>query len=286
MTPEGMEGQASGGQAAAPSEQAPSAPETSSGQGSNNNSDYLRRLEEQNRHAQSKITEFGQQSAELKKQLDEMKRQDDLRKQQMLAAYGVKTQEAEPDVIDRMMQDPNYLENLLQDKIKQAVDPIRAERDRERLNASLQSEIAKKDQIRKKLSNDYSPEMIDQLTDFNKMFPDLAQQQAKLNEAYSYGSINDSEAQKVADAIDTELYKRIKFYGGLEGVVEKQIGHMMTNSQDLIQDRMKQERQRQILAQRNRPFGSFSGGATGDDLNSSVGYRRRVGAARVVTRDN
>jgi hypothetical protein len=280
--PEGMEGQAPGGQAPVEqSTQAPSAPEPSNGQGINQ--DYLKRLEEQNLHAQQKITQFGQQSAELKRQLEQMQQAEELRKQQMLAAYGVKQDAVEPDVIDRMMQDPKYLDNLIENRVRSAVDPIKAERDRERLNANLQSEISKKASIKEQLSKEYSKEIVEQLTDFNQMFPDLSQKQQQLNQALQYGSINSSEAQKIADAIDSELYKRIEFYGGLEGVVDRQLGTMFRSNKDtLMRDAMQQERQRQLLNNRNRPMNSFSNSAPGDDLNN-VGYKRRVGTARVVS---
>jgi len=280
FAPEGMEGQASGGQAPiAP----PTAPEQPSGQAADR--DYLRRLEESNLHAQQKITQFGQQSAEMKRQLEQMQKAEEMRKQQMLAAYGVAQDAAEPDAIDRMMQDPNYLNNLIEERVKKAVDPIQAERERERSQLLLEKEISKKAEIQQKLlAQNYSKEMVEQLTDFNTMFPDLSEKQQRLNQAVQYGTINSSEAQKIADAIDSELFKRIQFYGGLDGVVQKQIGNMfMSNKDVLMQDMMKQERQRQLLNQRNQPMNTYNNSATPDSNFNDVGYKRRVGAARVVS---
>lgn len=283
QAPEGMEGQASGGQAPAPAAAPTTAPESSNGQAPDR--DYLRRLEEQNLHAQQKITQFGQQSAELKRQLEQMQKNEDLRRQQMLAAYGVTKDAAEPDVIDRLMQDPKYLDNVIEERVRRAVDPIQAERERERSQLLLEKEISKKAEIQQKLlKQNYSQEMVEQLTDFNTMFPDLSDKQQRLNQAVQYGTINSTEAQKMADAIDAELFKRIQFYGGLDGVVQKQIGNMfMSNKDALMQDMMKQERQRQLLNQRNQPINAYNNSASPDADFNNVGYKRRVGTARVVS---
>jgi hypothetical protein len=214
-----------------------------------------------------------------------MQKAEELRKQQMLAAYGVAQDAAEPDAIDRMMQDPNYLNNLIEERVKKAVDPIQAERERERSQLLLEKEISKKAEIQQKLlAQNYSKEMVEQLTDFNTMFPDLSEKQQRLNQAVQYGTINSTEAQKIADAIDSELFKRIQFYGVLDGVVQKQIGNMfMSNKDVLMQDMMKQERQRQLLNQRNQPMNTYNNSATPNSDFNDVGYKRRVGAARVVS---
>lgn len=280
--PAAFDGQG-GGQAA----NAPKPPESGSGQGNNQQDEVLRRLEQQTLTAQQKITELGQQNSSLVKKLESFEQMEQQRRNRLAAELGFAEKQEQINDVDRMLDDPEYLTRKINELAEKKLQPILTEREVERSSAYLQKQIVEKENWVSKLKQkDYSDEIINEVLNLERVFPDIATKNRRIQEQYSSGLLDLDTARQELSKTDLEMARRLEQVGGLDAIVKARLGDVMLSKGDIIlQEKMRKAREREILNQRNARFNKFKSEASLDNQGEvDVGYKRKVGQARIVER--
>lgn len=232
-------------------------------------SDYEARYQDLRNSFNQKITEMGQLKSQLQQQLQSLQQQQEQRNQALAQALGFAQQEQEQDIVSQLIDNPNLLQEMIQQEANRVVEPLQQKLVRKETNEFLTNQNYEKELLKQELSNTMSSEMINQVLDISSsLSPEVMQIQQKLQNPY----LNADERNNLEFQLETKVADHIRQAGGIRKLVYSKLGELTaTNFQGLMQDGAQILRQKQMSMGRTGGASGFSNGA-GTQQGSST-YR-------------
>lgn len=268
----------------------PVAPDAASGQGTqtvNSNAQSgidtsglppaaIAELDKRTGHFNQKVTELAQGRSELQRQVEEMRTQQEQRNQALAQALGFAQPEQSPDLISELIDNPNRLQEMIQQEAQKLVEPIQQNLNQRDTSEYMQTQLTQKSQIKEDLRAEgrFSDAFIDEVLNVtNLVDPNIFRDQDKLSNPL----VSMEEKQRINARIEAETAQFVRNAGGIRTLVSARIGdQFLSNMDDIAGQLLRSERQRQMAMGRGNTMSRMSGGAgmeAGASQQGAVNYR-------------
>lgn len=226
-----------------------------------------------------KISELGQSNAELRKQLQTFEQQQNQRNLALAQALGFAQQEQPTHLIDELINNPKRLDEIIEAKMQERISPLQQQLESAQATEFIQEQNSQRLAIQQNLSNYFTPEMLTKVMDITPYLdPRIVQMNNQLQDPNSL--LTPNERQQAAHQVQIALRNSLQAAGGLEALVDRNIGKMVRGDFGAImQSAARTMQQQQMQFGRAGSFNSMSGGAptqgngAGIQFNSESVYR-------------
>lgn len=222
--------------------------------------ELMQELDRRTVNFNQKITEMGQQRSALEQQLAQMQQAEQDRNQRLAEALGIAQAEQQPDHINQFFEDPNYINNIIEDRIKSALEPVQNELNSAKTGEFLKEQMVAKEQIKQQLGEFLEPAVLEQVLDITNLVDPQIQQ---ITQQLSDPIVTPEQKANLEAQRNNLVAQHLQREGGIEGLVHKNLGRLVgSNFQGIMQSGAKQLQQKQLQMQRAQAAGgSFMNGA-------------------------
>ena len=226
-----------------------------------------------------KITELGQSNAELRKQLQSFEQQQNQRNLALAQALGFAQQEQPTHLIDELINNPKRLDEIIEAKMQERISPLQQQLESAQATEFIQNQEVERQAIKQNLSNYFTPDMLTKVMDITPYLdPKIIQANNQLQDPNSM--LTPNERRQMAHQVQIALKNSLEAAGGLEALVDRNIGKMVRGDFGAImQSAARSMQQQQMQFGRAGSFNSMAGGApsasggVGVQFNSESVYR-------------
>lgn len=222
------------------------------------------RYEELRNSFNSKITEMGQSRAELERKLQSLEQTQQQRNEALARALGYGQQEeSQPDVLSQLVDNPQWLDQKIQEKAQELINPIRQTLEMKDVQAYAANQAVEKQEIMSELSNQVGKEMAEKIiNDINVSHlvpPEVLQMNQRLQ---NDTLLSPQERAQMAQKVEMETWKALERAGGYRELVNSALGKTLRSDlPGFIQSAARTYQQSQYSQGRANTFGGMTGGA-------------------------
>ena len=223
---------------------------------------YEKRLSDTQRayhEQQRKIAEYEQKMQTIEQRNQEFARS-------IAQQYGIVQPEQQQDLVSTLMDNPNYLQEL----INQAKEEVRGEYQQQfgirDSKEYLANQNYTKAEIKQRLSEKMSPEMVEKMLDISTLVnPNILQ----LNQSLNDPTLSPQQRGELEQRLQMEFAQELQNRGGYESLVRQRAGEMlMGNFDNLMQDAAKVYQKKQFSSSRAGAMVNYRNGAQTTDGGS------------------
>lgn len=229
-------------------------------------------LDQHRNNFSQKITELGQSNAELRRQLQAFEQQQNQRNLALAQALGFAQQEQPTHLIDELINNPKRLDEIIEAKMQERISPLQQQLEAAQATEFIQEQESQRQAIKQNLSNYFTPEMLTKVMDITPYLdPRIIQMNNQLQDPNSLMTPN--ERQQAAYQVQMALRNSLQAAGGLEALVDRNIGKMVRGDFGAImQSAARAMQQQQMQYGRSGSFNSMSGGAPSQGGNGGIQF--------------
>jgi hypothetical protein len=234
----------------------------------------LAEIDKRTSHFNNKIAEQSYQRKQLETQLQQLQQQQEQRNQALGQALGFVQPQQQTDIVSELIDNPARLQEIIQQEAQKMMEPLQQKLTTRETNEFLQTQLNEKSQIKESLkaTGRFSDQFIEQALDVtNLVDPQVFRDQAKLQDPM----VSPEEKAQINAQIEQGIADFIRQSGGIRRLVHAKLGEQFTsNLDDITQQLVQSERQKQFAMNRNQSFAGMSGGAATQQANrGNVNYR-------------
>lgn len=218
-------------------------------------------LEQYRTQSFQKITELGQNNADLRKQLQSLQSQQEQRNLALAQALGYAPQQEQKHIIDQLVDNPSLIDEMINKRLEERMQPIQQQMQLAEAGEFIQAQNNQRANIENTLSQSFTPDMLKQVMDITSYInPQIVQLNDAINDPNSLLTYQQREegAVKVQIALKQELERA----GGYEALVDRNIGKMVRGDfGKIMQSAARVWQQNQMQQSRAGSYGGFTNGA-------------------------
>lgn len=222
------------------------------------------RYEELRNNFNQKITELGQSKSQLEQKLQSLEQAQRQREEALAKALGYGPQEqTQPDVLSQLVDNPQWLEQRIQEIAQQQVAPLQQTLEMKDVQAYAANQAVEKQEIFSELSNQVGKDMAEKImSDINVSHlvpPEILQMNQRLQ---NDTLLSPQEKQQMAQKVEMETWKALQRAGGYRELVNSALGKTLRSDlPGFIQSAARTFQQNQYSQNRTNSFGGYTGGA-------------------------
>lgn len=238
---------------------------TDSGLGGHNNTgDYStleKRFQDTQRayhQSQSQLTEYQKQMQQLEAKVQGV----DQLKQALAQGLGFAEQNTQPDILDNLVNDPNYLQSVIDSKVNEALAPFQQQQEYVELEKYTQQQALAKQEYISNLKDQYGEEFAKEMSDVNDIAgainPRINELKQLLGDPSNGIPANPMLTQEQKAQLNSELSKlelqAVQSVGGIQNLQKIKLADFVLKNMDSLASQFYQRKQ-----QRAQGYGAASG---------------------------
>ena len=221
-------------------------------------------IQRQSQHAQQKITELAQARSQLEQRLQQMEQTQAQRNEALARALGYGQQEqSQPDVLSQLVDDPQWLEQKIQEIARQQVAPIQEQLANRDIEAYAANQAVEKNELMSELSSQVGKDMAEKIMSSISVShlvpPEVLQMNQRLQ---NDPMLSPQEKEQMAYRVQNETWRALQKAGGYRELVNSALGKTLRSDlPGFIQSAARTYQQGQYSQGRTNSFGGMTGGA-------------------------
>lgn len=225
---------------------------------------------------QAQLSQYQQQIADLQSRVQSV----DQLKEALTQSFGGNTSSAEADIFDVLANNPNYIEETVQERLKQALEPFQQDKEQAQLiDYANQQRLAKQEYL-ENLSSQYGSDFAKEMSDVNDVAatldPRIAELKAILGNPDKGIEGNPMLTREQKQQLEAELDKReiqaVQSVGGVQNLQKIKLADFVLNNMEPLAQQFYARKQEREQGYRNAsgfgPSGSHGAGTINTGTNS------------------